>query len=229
MSSERNAGKWSEEEKLLFQQGIAEFGLDWRKMEECLGGRRSLSQIRQFYRTTKDREPHLFSPAKVEQKTPAKKRTSTDAGIIALSVPKKNKADKTNSSSATVKPIVENASVAASTSRVVYMESTSTVRPKDDRGLEEKEAVEVDDPPPPLSPSSIEASTKESVIATSPTAKMSLASTAISRDVLGREVEKEEPNTLSLASEILKKEEVQTILAGVLGFAVVYIAKKLCK
>jgi hypothetical protein len=46
MSVVQNVGTWTEEEKALFQQGLDEFGLNFRKIEEYMGGSRSLSQIR---------------------------------------------------------------------------------------------------------------------------------------------------------------------------------------
>jgi Myb-like DNA-binding domain len=218
MSDHRNTGKWSEDEKMVFQQGIAEFGLDWQKMEEHMGGARSLNQIRHYYRTMKEKDPDMFSPEKVGSKTP-KKRSSTAAGNATTTPKKKTKAVEENVKTPAKKTPKKVPAMAATSSTGTKPHAIAKKSDPTEASEEEEEEI-VGKPPPLPTASDKKAAPKKPVVAAAE--KTSSGDVA----VMATEEKVESSSPMKSIADFLKKEEVQTVLAGILGFVVVIIAKK---
>lgn len=194
------------------------FGLDWRKMEEHMGGARNLNQIRHYYRTMRDKEPDMFSPEKVGSKTP-KKRSSTAAGNSAATPKKKTKADESALAKTTPKRSSEAAAAAKGSttpvrSRIAAKKSVPSVESDTDE--------EIDGKPPPLAKASATTTTPKTK--QPPSAKKESSTTSASGTTATMD---QEPSPMRAITDFFQKEEVQTVLAGILGFVVVFVAKKL--
>ncbi|KAG7353163.1 Myb-like DNA-binding protein [Nitzschia inconspicua] len=217
MSDHRNTGKWSEEEKVVFEQGIAEFGLDWKKMEEHLGGARNLNQIRHYYRTMREKEPDMFSPEKIGTKTP-KKRSSTAAGNSTTTPKKKTKAGEADSKTPT-KRIPKKAPASAAKVSAVAVTRRTPKKSAPEESLEGGD--EFDEMPPPLPTVSVDKVAPKKEATAAPR-----KSSSVDSGVMTTEEKVEGSTPLKFVTDFLQKEEVQTVLAGILGFVVVFVAKK---
>jgi hypothetical protein len=219
MSVVQNVGTWTEEEKALFQQGLDEFGLNFRKIEEYMGGSRSLLQIRNYYQSLKRKNPRMFSPKKLDKISP-RKRSGAVAGNISTDTPtKKSKSAKEVIPVSTANWTPKRAPTSAARTRApVATQATSffSASPEDFREEEEFEEM------PRSVPTSVIKKvvlTKEETIAVATKTSGSGSDALAARETVGGS------GPLKSIMDFLEKEEVQTVLAGVLGFVVVSVAK----
>jgi hypothetical protein len=215
-------GKWKEDEKALFQQGIADFGLDWRKMEEFMGGARSLEQIRTYYRSMKEKYPDMFSPEKVGKKTPTKRSSAAAGNISTTTRTKKTKAGEELSKTPTKRTPKRAPALATTAVTSVTTRARSNLLASAAHSRVEDEFDEM----PPLLPPSVG---KKAVIKKNvPTDAAKKTSSSGSDAVAAREVVDGSAPIKSI-TDFLEMEEVQTVLAGILGFLVVLVAKQWMK
>jgi hypothetical protein len=212
MSDHRNTGPWSQEEKEWFQKGIDQFGVDYGKLEDHMGGARNRKQIKFYYHTNIKKDPDIFSPGKSP-----KKRTTSQAENEDASTPmKKSKAGgkEARTPAASAKKATRSAS--ASTVKA----SARKLQPPEESDEESEEEIK---PPPPVPKTTV---TKTSAKKTSvPTKRTTRSATAAAKpEESSKEKEMEEQASLT---SFFNKEEVQVVLAGFLGFLVVMFVKML--
>ena len=204
--SERNTGKWTEEEVEWFQQGVDQFGNDYAKLEEHMGGARNRKQIRHYYSKAIKKDPEFFSPKKRKASgaataTPAKK---TKAGEAKTPPPSAKRATR---------------SAPASTAKSSARTPAKKAPPANDSDEESSEEIKA--PPAVKKTPAKKPAAKSTAPAPAPTRRSSrIAEKA-------KEAEEEEVKEQNSLVEFFNKEEVQLVLAGILGFVVVMIAKKL--
>mmetsp|Transcript_9428 Transcript_9428/g.15144 ORF Transcript_9428/g.15144 Transcript_9428/m.15144 type:complete len:237 (-) Transcript_9428:237-947(-) len=222
----KNSGRWTEEEREKFLQGFEKFGNDYSKLEEYIGTR-SQSQIKTHYYHYSKTQPELFSPEKAK-KTP-KKRSSTSNTESAPS--KKSKtgrrstgatpaASKTkNKPSAVKKHDVQGAPVTVTSSKAAAASAQKNEASSDD------DSEKFDKRPPPLPKTTVTAGTKGKKSKGTP---VKTPTTTGDADVVGdsdADVHQLDHYKESV-KYYLKKEEVQGVIAGILGFFVVLAVKK---
>ncbi|KAL3925888.1 MAG: hypothetical protein SGILL_000100 [Bacillariaceae sp.] len=206
--SQRNTGKWSEEEQEWFLKGIDEFGVDYKKLEEHMGGVRDVRQIAHYYKTGIKKDPDMFSPGK----TPKKR----SAPASAVKTPSKKSKATTPAASAR-----KNTRKSAPASAIKTPKRAPP--PKDDSGEDSSDEINVTSPPPVSRNRAASAKKPAAKKSTPAPTKRTTRSAAATVKVADEMKEKE---NMSI-SDFFKKEEVQTVIAGALGFVFVLVVKKL--
>ena len=203
--SEYNTGKWTAEEEEWFQKGVDEFGNDFGKLEEHMGGARSRKQIRWYYNHNVKKDPNFFSP---------KKRKASDAAASTPS--KKSKAGgaaKTPPRSARRAPRAAPPSAARSPVR------TPSKKAPPANESDEESTEEIKSPPPVRKTPAKKTTPAKSTPA--PTRRSSRIAAKAAEESKGEEV-KEQASLVSF----FNTEEVQLMLAGIMGFVFVFVVKK---
>jgi hypothetical protein len=215
--SKTNKGRWTDDEHERFEAAIEMYGVDDMKLLEAHIKTRDVTQIRTHYKHLERTRPDLFSPEKV-----GKKRASTESS----SSPKKKTKTKgqgtTTPKKAAATP-AENAPGSAKKGSILSAykkKSSKSVESEDDSAASEDA---YDGKPPPL----VETKKRGHQRKLKQPAK---ASTTVQEPTEGGEGDvveaQEEISVQDKLVGFMKKEEVQTVIAGVLGFVLVLAVKK---
>ncbi len=212
--SKTNKGRWTDEEHERFEVAIQTYGVDDMKLLEAHIKTRDVTQIRTHYKHLERTQPDLFSPEKI-----GKKRASTESS----SSPKKKTKTKGQEATTPKKPAPASAKKAPASAKkgappsASKKKSSKSVDSEDDSAASEDV---YDGKPPPL----VETKKTGPKPKTKESAK---ASTTVETPLEGDDMEaQKEVSVQDKLVGFMKKEEVQTVVAGVLGFVLVLAVKK---
>mmetsp|Transcript_74040 Transcript_74040/g.205161 ORF Transcript_74040/g.205161 Transcript_74040/m.205161 type:complete len:211 (+) Transcript_74040:182-814(+) len=202
-----NTGAWTDEEHNKYLAGYEKFGRDWKSLEAFVGTR-SKQQI-----NTHHRHFTLKTTGALPEPTRKRKQSSDDESEEAATPKKTPKKLKESSSKPKATPIK---SPAPAKSRGAAAKAT----PNPTKSAAAKATPKkVDDILPPSKTST-------------PAKKQKKSSKPEKADPVAEEtsapiIEEAAPGKKSRALEFLRREEVQTVVAGVIGFVAVIVIKKL--
>jgi hypothetical protein len=214
-SKGKNSGRWTDEEHERFEAAIQMYGADDMKMLEKHIGTRDVTQIRTHYRHLNRTNPDILSPEKIG--AVSKKRTSAETS----SSPKKKPKTKGPEGTTPKKPATASKKALASANKVPAGASASKKKSKSierENASASSEDVYDGKPPPIVEPKKGPKTKKTTPAKTSIVGKTS-SPTADEGEILELSVQER-------LVGFMKKEEVQTVIAGILGFVLVLAVKK---
>jgi hypothetical protein len=221
----KSKGRWSDEEHQRYLDGFKRYGTDFKLLEAFVQTRSEL-QIRTHHRShsLKNRLKGAVAVAGVSE-TPNKVVGPRKRKSVAPDDDDAKKAKSATDAKSPPKEVKMDTTMTQPSPCQVSVDSNDAIKPPSMPISDEAKPTTGEDLKPPAMPSIVpvvaESSSERPPIKVEPQVNETATATSEENEVSGKTVA-----TKAYAMDVLRREDVQTVLAGILGFASVVFLKK---